>query len=44
MGAHALTCTIPAALAAEVTERVERPADIDGVVTRYAAHDAQRFR
>ena len=30
MGAHALTCAIHAALAAEVIERVERAADIDG--------------
>lgn len=44
MGAHALTCAIPAALAVEVTERVERAADIAGGVARYAAEDAQRFR
>ena len=44
MGAHALTCAIPAATAAEVTGLVERAAGIDGVVTRYAAQDARRFR
>jgi hypothetical protein len=44
MRTHGLTCAIPAALAAEVTERVERAPDIDGVVARYAAQDAQRFR
>jgi len=44
MGAHALTCAIPASTAAEVTGLVERAAGIDGVVTRYAAQDAQRFR
>jgi uncharacterized protein (DUF169 family) len=44
MGAHALTCAIPAGVAAEVTALVERAAGIDGVVTRYAAEDARRFR
>ena len=44
MGAHALTCASPAALVAEGTERVESAADVDGVVARYAAQDAQRFR
>lgn len=44
MGAHALTCAIPAGIADEVTARVERAAGIDGVVTRYAAVDARRFR
>ncbi len=44
MGANALTCAIPAALAAEVTERVERAAGVDAGVARYAAQDAQRFR
>jgi uncharacterized protein (DUF169 family) len=44
MGAHALTCAIPAGIAAEVTALVERAAGIDGVVTRYAAEDARRFR
>lgn len=43
MGATALTCAIPAAIAAEVTERVEAAAGVDGVVARYAAQDAQRF-
>jgi uncharacterized protein (DUF169 family) len=44
MGAHAMTCAIPAALAADVTDRVERASGVDGVVARYAAQDAQRFR
>ena len=44
MGANALTCAIPAAIAAEVTELVERAAGIDAGVARYAAEDAQRFR
>jgi hypothetical protein len=44
MGAHTLTCAIPDALAAEVTERVEGAADIDRVVARYAAQHARRFR
>jgi uncharacterized protein (DUF169 family) len=44
MGANAMTCAIPAALAAEVTERVERAAGVDAGVARYAAQDAQRFR
>jgi hypothetical protein len=44
IGANAMTCAIPAALAAEVTERVELAAGVDGMVTRYAAQDAQRFR
>jgi uncharacterized protein (DUF169 family) len=44
MGAHALTCAIPAAIAEDVIERVERAAATDAVVTRYAATDAQRFR
>jgi uncharacterized protein (DUF169 family) len=44
MGAHALTCAIPAGIAAEVTALVERAAGVDGVVTRYAAEDARRFR
>jgi len=44
MGAHALTCAIPAGIAAEVTGLVERAAGVDAVVTRYAAMDAQRFR
>ncbi|HEY6468927.1 MAG TPA: DUF169 domain-containing protein [Candidatus Dormibacteraeota bacterium] len=44
MGANAMTCAIPAAMAAEVTERVERAAGIDSGVARYAATDAQRFR
>jgi uncharacterized protein (DUF169 family) len=43
MGAHALTCAIPAAMAIEVTARVERAAGIDDVVIHYAAEDAQRF-
>ena len=44
MGAHALTCAIPAAMTEKVIERVERAAATDGVVTQYAATDAQRFR
>ncbi len=44
MGAHTLTCAIPAAAAADVTELVERTSGVDAVVTRYAASDAQRFR
>ena len=44
MGANALTCAIPAAIAGEVTVRVEGAAGVDGVVARYAAQDAQRFR
>jgi uncharacterized protein (DUF169 family) len=44
MGAHALTCAIPGAMAVEVTGLVEQAANVDGVVTRYAATDAQRFR
>ncbi|MFI5286361.1 MAG: DUF169 domain-containing protein [Candidatus Dormibacteria bacterium] len=44
MGAHALTCAIPAAMAADVVARVERSAGVDATVTRYAAADAQRFR
>jgi uncharacterized protein (DUF169 family) len=44
MGATALTCAIPAALAAEVTEHVERAASVDAGAARYAAQDAQRFR
>lgn len=44
MGANALTCAVPASMAAEVTERVERAAGIDAGVARYAAQDAQRFR
>ena len=44
MGAHALTCAIPVGIADEVTARAERAAGIDGVVTRYAAEDARRFR
>ncbi len=44
MGATAMTCAIPASIAADVTERVERAAGIDSGVARYAAHDAQRFR
>lgn len=43
MGAHALTCAIPAAMATEVTALVERAAGIDDVVIHYAAEDAQRF-
>ena len=44
MGANALTCAIPASMAADVTERVERAAGVDAGVARYAAADAQRFR
>ena len=44
MGANALTCAVPASMAAEVTERVERAAGVDAGVARYAAQDAQRFR
>ena len=44
MGANALTCAIPAAILAEVTERVEHAAGIDTGVARYAGTDAQRFR
>jgi uncharacterized protein (DUF169 family) len=43
MGAHALTCAIPAARATEITALVERAAAIDDIVIRYAAADAQRF-
>jgi uncharacterized protein (DUF169 family) len=43
MGAHALTCAIPAARATEITALVERAAAIDDVVIHYAAADAQRF-
>jgi uncharacterized protein (DUF169 family) len=43
MGAHALTCAIPAAKANEITALVERAAAIDDVVIHYAAADAQRF-
>jgi hypothetical protein len=31
-------------MAVEVTGLVEQAANVDGVVTRYAATDAQRFR
>jgi uncharacterized protein (DUF169 family) len=44
MGAHALTCAIPAALVADVTELVERAAAVDAGVARYAADDAKRFK
>jgi hypothetical protein len=44
MGANALTCAIPAAILADVTERVEHAAGVDAGVARYAGRDAQRFR
>ena len=37
------TCAIPAGRLAEVVEAVQRTADTDAVVARYAAEDAQRF-
>jgi uncharacterized protein (DUF169 family) len=37
------TCAIPAARLAEVVEKLQRTADTDAVVARYAAEDAQRF-
>jgi uncharacterized protein (DUF169 family) len=37
------TCAIPAARLGEVIEAVERTAETDAVVARYAAEDAQRF-
>lgn len=38
------TCAIPAARLAEVVDAVERTAETDAVVARYAAEDAARFR
>ena len=38
------TCAIPASRLAEVVEAVERTAETDAVVARYAAEDAARFR
>ena len=37
------TCAIPAGRLAEVVDAVQRTADTDAVVARYAAEDAQRF-
>jgi uncharacterized protein (DUF169 family) len=37
------TCAIPAGRLAEVVEAVQRTADTDAIVARYAAEDAQRF-
>lgn len=37
------TCAIPAARLAEVVDAVQRTADTDAVVARYAAEDATRF-
>jgi len=38
------TCAIPASRLAEVVDAVERTAETDAVVARYAAEDAGRFR
>jgi len=48
-GAHGMpstdhTCAIPAARLGEVIDAVERTAEVDAVVARYAAEDAARFR
>jgi hypothetical protein len=37
------TCAIPASRLGEVIEAIERTAEIDAVVARYAAEDAARF-
>jgi uncharacterized protein (DUF169 family) len=38
------TCAIPAARLGEVIDAIERTAETDAVVARYAAEDARRFR
>lgn len=38
-----MTCAVPASKLAEVVEAVERTAEVDTVVAKYAAEDARRF-
>jgi uncharacterized protein (DUF169 family) len=44
MQPHEMTCAIPAAQFADVVARVATTAEVDGVVAKYAADDARRFR
>lgn len=43
IGAHELTCALPGSRVAEIVLDLERAADIDSTVARYAAVDAKRF-
>ena len=38
-----MTCAIPAVKLSDVVAAIERNADADATVARYAAEDAQRF-
>jgi uncharacterized protein (DUF169 family) len=44
MQPHEMTCAIPADQLADVVTRVATTAEVDGVVAKYAADDARRFR
>jgi uncharacterized protein (DUF169 family) len=43
MAATEMTCAIPAVKLSDVVAAIERNADADATVARYAAEDAQRF-
>jgi uncharacterized protein (DUF169 family) len=43
MGAHEMTCALPGPRLTEFLDALERAADVDATVARYAAADAQRF-
>jgi len=43
MKPHEMTCAVPANQLADITQRVQMTAGVDGVVAKYAASDARRF-
>ncbi len=43
MQPHEMTCAIPVRHLAEIVAAIEKAADIDGAVAKYAASDARRF-
>jgi uncharacterized protein (DUF169 family) len=43
MGAHEMTCALPGSRLEEFLDALDRAADVDATVARYAAADAQRF-